>query len=71
MGKWLPIISRVVTKTIFGEDPDRHWNVVQNNGMLNRFFFANPSLNFESIFVEYRVVFYLSCKKCDGTERSL
>ncbi|KAJ5892514.1 hypothetical protein N7504_009205 [Penicillium tannophilum] len=32
MGKWLPIISRVVTKTIFGEDPDRHWNVVQNNG---------------------------------------
>ena len=32
MGKWLPIISRVVTKTIFGDDPDRHWNVVQNNG---------------------------------------
>ncbi|KAJ6084003.1 hypothetical protein N7486_010803 [Penicillium sp. IBT 16267x] len=32
MGKWLPIISRVVTKTIFGEDLDRHWNVVQNNG---------------------------------------
>ncbi|KAJ5935427.1 Histidine triad (HIT) protein [Penicillium verhagenii] len=32
MGVWLPIISRVVTKTIFGEDPDRHWNVVQNNG---------------------------------------
>ncbi|KAJ5659533.1 Histidine triad (HIT) protein [Penicillium longicatenatum] len=32
LGKWLPIISRVVTKTIFGEDPDRHWNVVQNNG---------------------------------------
>ncbi|KAF3388611.1 putative HIT-like protein [Penicillium rolfsii] len=33
MGKWLPIISRVVTKTIFGDDPDRHWNVVQNNGI--------------------------------------
>ncbi|KAJ5482653.1 Hit family protein 1 [Penicillium diatomitis] len=32
MGKWLPIISRVVTKVIFGDDPDRHWNVVQNNG---------------------------------------
>ncbi|KAJ5762377.1 uncharacterized protein N7511_005759 [Penicillium nucicola] len=32
MGKWLPILSRVVTKTVFGEDPDRHWNVVQNNG---------------------------------------
>jgi hypothetical protein len=32
MGKWLPIISRVVTKTIFGDDLDRHWNVVQNNG---------------------------------------
>ncbi|KAJ5823307.1 hypothetical protein N7447_005647 [Penicillium robsamsonii] len=32
MGKWLPIISRVVTKTVFGNDPDRHWNVVQNNG---------------------------------------
>lgn len=33
MGKWLPILSRVVTKTVFGDDPDRHWNVVQNNGM--------------------------------------
>ncbi|KAJ5679430.1 Hit family protein 1 [Penicillium macrosclerotiorum] len=33
IGKWLPIISRVVTKTIFGDDPDRHWNVVQNNGV--------------------------------------
>lgn len=36
MGKWLPIISRVVTTTVFGEDSeksDRHWNVVQNNGM--------------------------------------
>ncbi|OQD87767.1 hypothetical protein PENANT_c005G05600 [Penicillium antarcticum] len=32
MGKWLPILSRVVTKTVFGDDPDRHWNVVQNNG---------------------------------------
>ncbi|KAJ5190803.1 Hit family protein 1 [Penicillium cinerascens] len=33
MGKWLPILSRVVTKTVFGDDPDRHWNVVQNNGV--------------------------------------
>lgn len=33
MGKWLPVLSRVVTKTVFGDDPDRHWNVVQNNGM--------------------------------------
>ncbi|KAJ5707027.1 hypothetical protein N7488_006828 [Penicillium malachiteum] len=32
IGKWLPILSRVVTKVIFGDDPDRHWNVVQNNG---------------------------------------
>ncbi|KAJ5089497.1 hypothetical protein N7532_008181 [Penicillium argentinense] len=32
MGKWLPILSRVVTKTVFGDDTDRHWNVVQNNG---------------------------------------
>ncbi|KAJ5983786.1 hypothetical protein N7481_005885 [Penicillium waksmanii] len=31
VGKWLPILSRVVTKTIFG-DEERHWNVVQNNG---------------------------------------
>ncbi|CAI7630795.1 unnamed protein product [Penicillium bialowiezense] len=32
IGKWLPILSRVVMKTVFGDDPDRHWNVVQNNG---------------------------------------
>ncbi|KAJ5086636.1 hypothetical protein NUU61_007943 [Penicillium alfredii] len=32
MGKWLPVLSRVVTRTVFGDDPDRHWNVVQNNG---------------------------------------
>ncbi|KAJ5779466.1 Histidine triad (HIT) protein [Penicillium paradoxum] len=32
IGKWLPILSRVVTKSVFGNDPDRHWNVVQNNG---------------------------------------
>ncbi|KAK2801107.1 hypothetical protein FQN50_007834 [Emmonsiellopsis sp. PD_5] len=38
LGKWLPILSRVVAKTILGteldgrgEDP-QHWNVVQNNG---------------------------------------
>ncbi|PGH18552.1 hypothetical protein AJ79_00331 [Helicocarpus griseus UAMH5409] len=38
LGKWLPILSRVVTRTILGteldsrgEDP-MHWNVVQNNG---------------------------------------
>ncbi|KAJ5280989.1 hypothetical protein N7478_006361 [Penicillium angulare] len=32
IGKWLPILSRAVNKVVFGEDPDRHWNVVQNNG---------------------------------------
>lgn len=32
VGKWLPILSRVVTKVVFGDDQDRHWNVVQNNG---------------------------------------
>ncbi|CAG8004720.1 unnamed protein product [Penicillium olsonii] len=32
IGKWLPILSRVVMKTVFGDDLDRHWNVVQNNG---------------------------------------
>jgi hypothetical protein len=38
LGKWLPILSRVVLKTILGTEPDgrgddpRHWNVVQNNG---------------------------------------
>ncbi|KAK2752853.1 hypothetical protein FQN55_005987 [Onygenales sp. PD_40] len=38
LGKWLPILSRVVAKTILGteldgrgEDPQQ-WNVVQNNG---------------------------------------
>ncbi|KAI2083786.1 hypothetical protein LOZ36_005409 [Ophidiomyces ophidiicola] len=39
LGKWLPIISRVVVKTILGTEPDErgedpaHWNVVQNNGL--------------------------------------
>ncbi|KAJ5814984.1 hypothetical protein N7474_006761 [Penicillium riverlandense] len=32
MGKWLPILSRVVTRTVLGEDAEKHWNVVQNNG---------------------------------------
>ncbi|GAD99369.1 HIT domain protein [Paecilomyces variotii No. 5] len=35
LGKWLPIISRVVTRTVLGKDApqsDMHWNVVQNNG---------------------------------------
>ncbi|KAJ9272112.1 hypothetical protein DTO212C5_1875 [Paecilomyces variotii] len=34
LGKWLPIISRVVTRTVLGKDApesDMHWNVVQNN----------------------------------------
>ncbi|EEP80528.1 predicted protein [Uncinocarpus reesii 1704] len=39
LGKWLPIISRVVVRTILGTEPDErgddpaHWNVVQNNGL--------------------------------------
>ncbi|PLN85370.1 HIT-like domain-containing protein [Aspergillus taichungensis] len=36
IGQWLPILSRTVLKTLFGEDPDNtqwHWNVVQNNGV--------------------------------------
>nr|KMM64835.1 hypothetical protein CPAG_01187 [Coccidioides posadasii RMSCC 3488] len=39
LGKWLPIISRVVVRTILGTQPDErgedpaHWNVVQNNGL--------------------------------------
>ncbi|KAJ6171064.1 hypothetical protein N7470_000131, partial [Penicillium chermesinum] len=33
MGKWLPVLSRVVTNTVFGADHDKHWNVVQNNGV--------------------------------------
>ncbi|KAJ5899134.1 hypothetical protein N7495_003878 [Penicillium taxi] len=32
IGKWLPVLSRVMTKTVFGDDSDRHWNVLQNNG---------------------------------------
>lgn len=31
LGKWIPIISRAVMKTLFG-DAEAHWNVVQNNG---------------------------------------
>ncbi|RJE24194.1 HIT domain protein [Aspergillus sclerotialis] len=35
VGQWLPILSRVVMRTIFGDvaDSDAHWNVVQNNGI--------------------------------------
>ncbi|KAI9932933.1 Histidine triad nucleotide-binding protein 2, mitochondrial [Aspergillus wentii] len=33
VGQWLPIISRVVMKTLFGDNADLHWNVVQNNGV--------------------------------------
>ncbi|RAH45229.1 uncharacterized protein BO95DRAFT_443417 [Aspergillus brunneoviolaceus CBS 621.78] len=35
IGQWLPILSRVVMRTLFGADAaaaDWHWNVVQNNG---------------------------------------
>ncbi|RMJ21356.1 HIT domain-containing protein, partial [Aspergillus sp. HF37] len=33
LGQWLPVLSRAVSKTVFGEDGDAHWNVVQNNGI--------------------------------------
>ncbi|RAK74167.1 HIT-like protein [Aspergillus fijiensis CBS 313.89] len=36
IGQWLPILSRVVMRTLFGADAaaaDWHWNVVQNNGV--------------------------------------
>ncbi|KAB8218782.1 HIT-like domain-containing protein [Aspergillus novoparasiticus] len=35
LGQWLPILSRVVMRTIFSEDDssDWNWNVVQNNGI--------------------------------------
>ncbi|PGH27407.1 hypothetical protein AJ80_00885 [Polytolypa hystricis UAMH7299] len=38
LGKWLPILSRVVVRTVLGQGPDArgedpgNWNVVQNNG---------------------------------------
>ncbi|KAL1964677.1 hypothetical protein VTN77DRAFT_6703 [Rasamsonia byssochlamydoides] len=37
LGKWLPVLSRVVTRTVlgknqYGEEEEAHWNVVQNNG---------------------------------------
>ncbi|OJJ57495.1 hypothetical protein ASPSYDRAFT_154487, partial [Aspergillus sydowii CBS 593.65] len=39
LGTWLPILSRAVMRTVFGEstdsdpsDPSWNWNVVQNNG---------------------------------------
>ncbi|QKX55801.1 uncharacterized protein TRUGW13939_02899 [Talaromyces rugulosus] len=35
IGKWLPVISRVTMRVIFGEESlaeDQHWNIVQNNG---------------------------------------
>ncbi|BDD58458.1 hypothetical protein MAP00_003736 [Monascus purpureus] len=41
LGKWLPVVSRVVNKTVTGDvgdgaDSQPHWNVVQNNGEWNR-----------------------------------
>lgn len=69
MGKWLPIISRVVTKTIFGEDPDRHWNVVQNNGMFDRVFPQIICFYFEGIFIVYCLFSIFSARH--ATERSL
>jgi hypothetical protein len=60
MGKWLPILSRVVTKTVFGDDPDRHWNVVQNNGMCFSSFLLLFSLQYKkrglSSFLEFEIV---------------
>jgi hypothetical protein len=60
MGKWLPILSRVVTKTVFGDDPDRHWNVVQNNGMCFSSFLLPISLQYKkrglSSFLEFEIV---------------
>lgn len=38
IGQWLPVISRVVMRTLFGEEEQGdfnslwNWNVVQNNG---------------------------------------
>ncbi|ODM22684.1 hypothetical protein SI65_00273 [Aspergillus cristatus] len=32
LGQWIPIISRAVMRTLFG-DSEAHWNVVQNNGI--------------------------------------
>ncbi|KAE8352814.1 hypothetical protein BDV28DRAFT_134441 [Aspergillus coremiiformis] len=36
LGQWLPIISRVVMRTLSGNDDaaDWDWNVVQNNGIV-------------------------------------
>ncbi|PYI32923.1 HIT-like protein, partial [Aspergillus indologenus CBS 114.80] len=38
IGQWLPVLSRVVMRTLFGQGADAapgewHWNVVQNNGV--------------------------------------
>ncbi|PYH84441.1 HIT-like protein [Aspergillus uvarum CBS 121591] len=38
IGQWLPVLSRVVMRTLFGKGAgadaaDWHWNVVQNNGV--------------------------------------
>lgn len=40
IGQWLPIISRVVMRTVFGSEAetDWSWNVVQNNGKLSAHF---------------------------------
>jgi hypothetical protein len=46
IGQWLPIISRVVMRTLYGDEADSnwHWNVVQNNGM-DRPLFSAAFLN--------------------------
>jgi hypothetical protein len=51
LGQWLPILSRAVMRTIFGEsteanpntDESWNWNVVQNNGMLSIAFIPSQS----------------------------
>jgi hypothetical protein len=56
LGKWLPILSRVVIKTVLGKDVDPrtedagHWNVVQNNGLYLFAFSDIPLLSTFSFF---------------------
>ncbi|KAE8151862.1 HIT-like domain-containing protein [Aspergillus avenaceus] len=33
IGQWLPVLSRVLMRTLFGDGTDWNWNVVQNNGV--------------------------------------
>lgn len=48
LGKWLPVLSRVVMRTVLGIGPDERgqdrdqWNVVQNNGV---YFSLDPSFS--------------------------